>query len=279
MSPSTDQINPADIESDLIDEMVAFAGELATAAATETLAAFRNSGPVDNKADGSDFDPVTAADRAAEKAIRMLIEDRYPEHGIIGEEWGVQKGTSPFAWILDPIDGTRGYISGIPAWTTLIGLTHEQRPVLGIIDQPYIGERFVGIDALKRRETWLEHDDTRTQITTSDCSTVAQAILTSTTPDLFTSQERTRFDAVKRAARLTRYGLDAYGYALMSLGTIDLVVEADLAPYDIQPLIPVIHGAGGLVTNWNGELPLTGGQIVAASGADLHREALSYLNA
>jgi len=277
MSPSTDQINQADIESELIEEMAAFAGELAAAAATETLPAFRNSGPVENKAQGQDFDPVTAADQAAERAIRTLIEKRYPDHGIIGEEWDNKDGTSPFAWILDPIDGTRGYIAGIPAWTTLIGLTYEQRPVLGLIDQPYIGERFVGIDTLERREAWLERGGTRATITTSDCSSLAEAILTSTTPDLFNAQELARFDTVKDAARLTRYGLDAYGYALIAIGTIDVVVEAGLAPYDIQPLIPVIHGAGGVVTNWDGELPLKGGQILAASSAELHSAALSRL--
>jgi len=278
MSPSTDQIKPTDIEPGLIEELVAFAGALATAAAGETLSAFRNTSHVDNKADGSDFDPVTAADRAAEKAIRDLIEEHYPEHGIIGEEWGTKEGTSPFAWILDPIDGTRGYIAGIPAWTTLIGLTHQKRPILGVIDQPYIGERFVGVDTSTRQEAWLERGGSRTAINTSDCSRLTEATLTSTTPDLFNAEELSRFNNVKQAAQLTRYGLDAYGYALLSLGTIDLIVEASLAPYDIQPLIPIIHGAGGLVTNWDGELPLDGGQIVAASSADLHREALGYLN-
>lgn len=277
MPPSTDQISPADIESHLMDELTAFAEELAVAAAGETLAAFRNAGDVENKAGEADFDPVTAADRGAEKAIRKLIEERYPDHGIVGEEWGLKDTNSDFSWILDPIDGTRGYISGIPAWTTLIGLTYRGQPVLGLIDQPYIGERFIGIDTSARRGAWLERAGTRTKITTSSCASLSSAILTSTTPDLFNADEFARFDSVKNAARLTRYGLDAYGYALMSLGTIDMVIESGLAPYDIQPLIPVIHGAGGIVTNWDGDLPLDGGQIVAAANGALHGEVLARL--
>ena len=277
MSPSTDQIRPAEVDHDTVDEMLTFAGELAAAAAAQTLPPFRNIGQVDNKADGRDFDPVTAADRSAEKAMRALIEKSYPEHGVIGEEWARKDGTSPFAWILDPIDGTRGYIAGIPAWTTLIGLIYEGRPVLGVIDQPYIGERFIGVETRNRQEAWLERGGARTHISTSNCTSLSNAILTSTTPDLFSAQEGAQFEAVKQSAKLTRYGLDAYGYALTALGTIDLVIESDLAPYDIQPLIPVIHGAGGRVTNWQGDLPLSGGQILAAATAELHSEALNRL--
>ena len=279
MSPSTDQFTPASLESDTLDELIAFAGTLADAAAAETLPLFRTINSIDNKAVGHDFDPVTAADRNAEKVLRTLIEDRYPDHAIVGEEWGRKDGSSPFSWVLDPIDGTAGYIAGSPAWTTLIGLAHEGVPILGIIDQPFIGERFTGVETQARLSAWYERNNTHQVIRTSTCQAVSEAILTTTSPYLFSAQERPQYKTVESAARLTRYGLDGYGYGLLSLGAMDLVVEAGLAAYDIQPLIPVIRGAGGVVTNWDGALPLDGGQIVAAATADLHAEALKLLNA
>lgn len=247
---------------------------VADAARPETLRLFRVPGLVaDNKADGRRFDPVTEADRAAEAAMRKVIEAERPDDGIIGEEHGTKSGTSGLTWVLDPIDGTRGYISGTPTWGVLISVADVTGPLFGVIDQPYIGERFIGgfgvaevtgphgISSLKTRGS-LPFD---------------RSTLLSTFPEIGTPEERRAFERVAREVKLVRYGMDCYGYALLAAGQVDLVIEAGLQPYDIHAPIAVIQAAGGIVSNWQGGAAHTGGQVLAAANADVHAVALSIL--
>ena len=277
MPPSTDQNLYPDLDAAFMETIKAFVLRLADTASQETVHRFRASLGVDNKAGNGTFDPVTEADKCAEAAIRDMIQKTYPDHGIIGEEHGTTQGTSAFSWIIDPIDGTRGFISGVPLWTTLIGCRCEGQPVLGLIDQPIIGDRFVGLTTASTQAAWLVTQDRPQPIKASACVDLNTAILTCTTPEMFDGAERAAFDRVDKAVRLTRYGLDAYGYGLLALGRIDLVVESQLAPYDIQPLIPIIEGAGGVVTDWQGGSAAGGGQVIAAATPELHHQALDVL--
>lgn len=253
----------------------AFAESLADAARDATLPHFRNNVVVDNKAAAGAFDPVTRADKEAEEIIRQRIKDAYPDHGIFGEEHGIEKGTSDYTWVLDPIDGTRAFISGIPLWGTLIALHDGTKPVVGIMDQPYIGERFIGFD----QSAYMSRNGTRTQLKSRSCETLQDAIFSTTTPDLFeTAAEKEGYALLFDRARLTRFGCDCYAYSLIAAGGIDLVVEVDLKPYDIQALIPIVTGAGGVVSNWRGEPADQGGDIIAAATPALHREVLDLLS-
>lgn len=258
-----------------IEELCAFSGELADAAAQVTLKHFRSVMDVDNKLDGNAFDPVTIADRDAETAIRTLINTRYPDHGIVGEEHGSQTGTSPLHWVLDPIDGTRSFIAGVPLWGTLIALNDGAYPTVGLMDQPYLDERFVG----RPGKTTLTRKGETRQIKTRDCASLSEAILGCTDPAIFTqADEYDAFAQVRSQARLTRYGGDCYFYSLIAAGHIDLVVEASLQPYDIQALIPIIEGAGGVITTWDGGDPQRGGRMIAAGDARVHKEAIAILS-
>jgi myo-inositol-1(or 4)-monophosphatase len=260
-----------------IAALAAFAGELADAAGRITLAHFRAGGRVDNKArNGAAFDPVTVADREAEAAIRAMIEARHPDHGISGEEHGAKQAGSGYVWHIDPIDGTRSFIIGVPLWGTLIGLEVDERPVVGILDQPHIGERFIGAPDGAR----LVSARGRTRLATSACTRIGQARLGTTAPQLFApGEEAERFAEIEARARLTRYGGDCYFYAMLAAGHLDLVVEAGLNSYDIVALIPIIEAAGGVVTTWDGASARRGGRIVAAATAELHAEALRVLGA
>lgn len=258
-----------------IDEFAAFALALADAAAGVTLPHFRTGLAVDNKRGEFTFDPVTAADRDAEHTIRGLIAERYPDHGISGEEHGYEPGASPFTWIIDPIDGTRSFISGVPLWGTLIALHDGKRPVIGLMDQPYTGERFLGLPGM----TELISRHGNRMLRTSGCTRIEDALLGNTDPAMFRDEaSRAAFDNLSSRARLRRFGGDCYFYCLVAAGTLDLVVEAALQPYDIQPLIPIIEGAGGIVTDWKGGDPQHGGQVVAAATAELHAAALEILS-
>jgi len=249
------------------------AEEMADAAREVTLRYFRTNMDVDNKeADG--FDPVTAADREAEQAMRAVLAKRRPDDAIYGEEFGKTAGTSGLTWVLDPIDGTRAFISGAASWGVLIGLNAGQGPVLGVVDQPYIGERFYGgfgkADMARR--------NTRREINTRPCAGLASAILMTTFPEVGSKAEGQAFHAVSAQCKLTRYSLDCYAYALLAMGQIDLVIEAQLNAYDVQGPIGVVQGAGGIVTDWQGKPAHNGGQIIPAGDARTHAAALKILN-
>lgn len=240
-----------------------------------TLPRFRAGVAVDNKwAEG--FDPVTEADREAERAIRELIAARFPEHGIIGEEWDTKESDSPFTWIIDPIDGTRAFIAGVPVWGTLIGLLHEGRAVAGLMAQPFTGEVYLALPG----EANYHRGQQSLPLRTSSVTELRQAKLTTTSPDMFVRSGRdlsAPWTAISRAALTVRYGLDCYGYALLAAGHIDLVVEAGLKDVDIAPLVPLIVNAGGIVTAWDGGPAEAGGNCVAAATPELHAAALELL--
>jgi histidinol phosphatase-like enzyme (inositol monophosphatase family) len=226
----------------------------------------------DNKLAGG-FDPVTEADRAAEQAMRAELAELRPEDGILGEEFGSQAGRNGRTWVLDPIDGTRGFLSGTPTWGVLIALSEGAGPVLGIIDQPYTGERFVG--GPEGAELIGPHG--RRPLHTRQTARLEEAILFTTFPEVGSPAERAGFEAVSHQVKLTRYGMDCYAYALLAAGHIDLVIEAGLNPYDVQGPIAVIEAAGGVVTDWQGGRADQGGRLLAAANPVLHAEALEIL--
>lgn len=255
-----------------------FAAQLADASAKITLEFFRSRIEVENKASGQAFDPVTIADRQAENVIRELIGATYPQHGIIGEEHSNKPTDHALTWIIDPIDGTRSFIAGVPLWGTLISLGHNGVPFLGVVDQPYLGERYIGINTHERCEAWLRTRGAEQALRTRPCAALSQAIVTCTTPHMFeTGVERAAYEAVEKKCRLARYSLDCYGYTLLSMGMIDLVIEAGMAPYDIFALIPIVEAAGGIVTDWSGNAAYKGGQIIAAGDPATHAQALEIL--
>ncbi|SIS66894.1 histidinol-phosphatase [Paracoccus saliphilus] len=256
---------------DIIDT----AHEMADAARQAILPLFRSASLATDNKRPADFDPVTEADRAAEKAMREVLARRRPKDAIFGEEFGHREGSSELTWILDPIDGTRAFICGAPSWGVLIGLSDGQGIRYGLIDQPYIGERFEGGLGLSR----LTGPDGQRPLAVRNGVTLDQATLMTTFPELGTEAEAEAFRRVAAKVRLTRYGLDCYAYALLALGQIDLVIEAGLQSYDIAGPLAVIEAAGGIVTNWQGGSAAQGGQVVAAATELLHQQALELLNA
>jgi histidinol phosphatase-like enzyme (inositol monophosphatase family) len=253
---------------------LSFAERLADAARPIALKHFRTGVLADAKP-AADFDPVTAADRGVEAAIRALIGEAYPDDGVVGEEDVERPSRSGRAWVIDPIDGTRAFIAGLPSWMVLIALADTAGPMVSVMDQPFTGERFSGV----RGETaWLEHHGERRVISANrSIERLDQAILSTTDPDLFTGDEAEVFKGLAGSARVRRYGLDAYGYAALALGGIDLVVESGLKPWDVSALIPVVTGAGGVITDWRGGPCHHGGQVVAAANPVLHAAALKAL--
>lgn len=252
--------------------LIACAHEMADAARVETLAHFRTGIASDNK-DVDGFDPVTEADRAAERAMRAVLQRRRPMDSVLGEEFGSQEGTSGLTWVLDPIDGTRGYISGTPTWGVLIALNGPAGPIFGIIDQPYIGERFVGgFGQASMLGPQGQHD-----LSVSSVKTLDQATVFTTFPEVGTAAEGRAFHAVAQRCKLTRYGMDCYGYALVAVGQADLVIEAGLSSYDIAAPVAVVQAAGGIVTDWRGGPAHEGGRAIAAATPELHRAALEIL--
>ncbi|MBV1706325.1 MAG: histidinol-phosphatase [Hyphomicrobiales bacterium] len=221
------------------------------------------------------FDPVTEADRAAETVLRRLIGATFPDHGIIGEEFGTINPGADYVWVLDPIDGTRSFISGVPMWGTLIGLMHHGVPAYGVMNQPYTSERFRG----DGHSASLTHADNPPRpLHSRRCATLAEATLMTTSPYLFGDEERPLYKGVEAEARLVRYGCDCYAYCMLASGHVDLVIESGLQPYDIVALIPIVEGAGGKVTNWQGGPAASGGNIVASGDASLHEQVLKRLN-
>ncbi len=255
-------------------ELLQVALDLADVAGAAILPLFRTPGLVTADKGTSGFDPVTEADSAAEAAMRAHLARVRPQDAILGEEDGASPGTSGLTWVLDPIDGTRAFLSGAPTWGVLIALCDDDGPRVGVIDQPWTGERFVGSAA----GAWADGPRGRAPIATRAPRPLGQSILFSTFPEIGTAPERAAFQALSARCRLTRYGLDCYAYALVALGQIDLVVEAGLHPYDICAPIAVIEAAGGIVTDWQGDPARHGGRILAAANREIHAEALEILS-
>ncbi|WP_407520640.1 histidinol-phosphatase [Methylobacterium oryzisoli] len=253
-----------------------FVDELAALSGQAILPFFRAAFTTEDKSTGqAPFDPVTEADRAGEAAMRQLIRRTFPSHGILGEEFGSEQEDAEYVWVLDPIDGTRGFIAGLPLWGTLIGLTRDRVPCYGLMHQPFLGERFSGDG---RTAQYRGPHGTR-RLLTRRRSALSEAIVATTDPRLFgEGREREGYGRIEAATRLTRFGTDCYAYCMLAAGQIDLVIEAGLKPYDIVALIPVIEGAGGVVTSWDGGPAAEGGTILAAGDRRLHEAALALLN-
>ncbi|MEP0519387.1 MAG: histidinol-phosphatase [Hyphomicrobiales bacterium] len=262
---------------------------LARVSADIILPYFRSPIDVENKlatrssAESKAFDPVTFADKNAETALRKVINQTYPDHGILGEEFGGENLDANYVWVLDPIDGTRAFISGLPLWGTLIALCYKGRPILGAMIQPFLNEIFVGGDD----NSWLSaiDDSTKCQaLETSSKTNLDECIIFTTEPTLFEQTERAQYDLLEKNCQLHRYGLDCYGYSMVGAGFGDLTVEAGLQIYDIAALVPLIEAAGGVVTDWQGN-PVEGLvhdtrlQVLASANAELHKKALDILNA
>lgn len=255
-------------------DLVAFLEELASASGEAILPFFRTHLAVSDKAGPGAFDPVTEADRAAEVVIRSLIRDRFPEHGILGEEFGGDREDAEFVWVIDPIDGTRSFLCGLPVWGTLVGLTRNGRAVLGMMHQPYTGERFFGDGG----KAWMKGPHGDRALATRVTTDLHDAILMTTTPTLFQGDMRLAYDRLEQEVKLARYGTDCYAYAMLASGHVDLVVECGLKAYDIVALIPVIEGAGGVITTWDGKPATNGGDVVAAANRQMHEKALRRLH-
>lgn len=254
--------------------LLEFAHQLADAAGKAILPHFRRRLAVDNKAQDGGYDPVTAADRAAERIVRKLVRSRFPDHGFEGEEYGNEALEARWRWVVDPIDGTRAFVLGLPVWGTLIGLTRDGEPVLGLMDQPFTRERFWA----DGRGAHLRADGRRRRLRTREAPSLAEAMMTTTHPDLFApGTEREAFERVKSRVRACRYGGDCYTYCLLAAGHIDLIVEAGLKPYDVTALVPIVERAGGIITTWQGAPASRGGRIVAAGDRRLHLEAMKVL--
>ncbi len=256
-----------------IEALLATALELAAAARVAIMPHFRSPAlNAENKL-SQGFDPVTLADRAAEEAMRAILARRRPDDAVVGEEFGDTAGASGFTWLLDPIDGTRAFLSGAPTWGVLIAVANGDGPFLGVIDQPFIQERFVG----RPGAAWTVGPSGRHSLRTRPPRPLSEAILFSTFPEVGTADERKGFEALSQKVRLTRYGMDCYAYALVAAGQIDLVVEAGLYPFDVAAPTAVIEAAGGIVTDWRGRSAQAGGRVIAAANAEIHAAAIEVL--
>ena len=251
-----------------------FVDELATLSGQAILPFFRTSLAAEDKSRGGAFDPVTEADRAGEAAMRQLIKRSFPSHGIVGEEFGAERADAEYVWVLDPIDGTRAFIAGLPTWGTLIGLSRAGRPAFGMMHQPFTGERFFGDGG----SATFRGPGGERQLRTRRCASLADAIISTTSPKLFSGEDLRAYDRVESVTRLARYGCDCYAYCMLAAGHIDLVVESGLKPYDIVALIPIVEGAGGIVTDWEGGPAAGGGSVVAAGDRRVHQAALRLLS-
>ena len=255
-------------------DFATFVDELATVSGETILPFFRTALTVDDKNASGRFDPVTAADRAAEQAMRTLIRRNFPDHGIIGEEFGDDRGDAEYVWVLDPIDGTKSFIAGMPVWGTLIALMRLGEPVFGMVHQPFMRERFTGDGVAAYYRGPAGKRDLRVR----PCEKLSDTVLFTTSPLLMNETDRAIFRRVEDGARLSRYGGGCYAYCMLAAGHVDLVIETELKPHDIVPLIPIIRGAGGLVTTWEGGAPEGGGRIIAAADKRVHEAAMKLLN-
>jgi histidinol-phosphatase len=267
-------VNSHNVADHDIPRFHAFADTLANAARAAILPYFRAPHTVDDKGGGR-FDPVTEADRGAERAMRTLIERAFPDHGVLGEEFGETPSRSGYQWILDPIDGTRAFIAGLTSWGVLIGLYHEGEPLIGLMDQPYLDERYRG---------WNDSANVSVRgvtrrLKTRACATLGDAILSTTDPYLLVGDEADAFARVRAQAKLTRYGLDCTAYAMIASGHIDCVIESGLKSYDIAALIPILHGAGGGVCSWDGGDAAQGSRVLAWGDPRVRDAAVAILAA
>lgn len=264
-------------------ELLDFLNELADVAGDAILPHFRTRLDADNglqnKKQGDGFDPVTVADRASERAMRALISERFPDHGVLGEEFENTQLDADEIWILDPIDGTRAFISGLPVWGVLIGHKKSGRAHVGMMAQPYTGERFYGDGAAAwmTRAGQVADKSGPISLKTRPCASLAQATLFTTAPELFSKPAAQKYQAIEDQVRLHRYGVDCYAFAMLAAGHVDVVIEADLKPFDIAALIPIIEGAGGRVTTWDGGNAVDGGSIIACGDPALHEDLLKIL--
>jgi len=250
-----------------------FVHDLADASGDAIRPFFRTSLGVEDKSHGAGFDPVTAADRAAEAAMRALIRRTFPTHGVIGEEFDDERTDAEYVWVLDPIDGTKSFISGMPAWGTLIALLRAGEPVYGLMHQPFIRERFFGDGRTAR----YRGPAGERMLGVRACGRIEEAVLFTTSPLLMNEADRAAFGAVERRARLSRYGGDCYAYCMVAAGHVDLVIETGLKPHDVAALVPIIRGAGGIMTTWEGERAEHGGRIIAAGDRRVHEAAMRLL--
>lgn len=254
-------------------DFASFVDQIATASGDTILPFFRTALAIENKKTGG-FDPVTAADRAAEQTMRTLIRRQFPEHGILGEEYGSDGTDAEYVWVLDPIDGTKSFITGMVAWGTLIGLMRFGEPVFGMMHQPFTRERFTGDGGAARYRGPAGSRDLHVR----KCAAIEGAILATTSPLLMNEADRAKFGAVENRVKLSRYGGDCYAYCMLAAGLIDLVIETEIKPYDIVAMIPIITGAGGIVTTWENGPAQGGGRVVVAGDARVHKAALDMLN-
>lgn len=262
----------SDLTLDFQDRLK-LAGQLGDAARAVTLPLFRNHGLTDNKLGEAGFDPVTKADRDAEAVMREILEREAPDDAINGEEFGIKEGISGWTWYLDPIDGTRAFIAGLPSWTTLIGCALGSTPEIGLIDQPWLDERYIGWT--RGAESHIRGEVSR--LTVDPEQKLTNAILSTTDPFILTPSERGAFEHLRQTARLTRYGLDAYAYARVAAGDMHLVTESDLKPHDIAALIPVVRGAGGVACDWTGAPATLGPQLACAASEAIMEQAIVSL--
>ena len=256
-----------------LDSFASFARTLACVARRETLTRFGSDLKVENKNEDGPFDPVTDADRGAEMAMRQLIEKTFPEHGISGEEFSDRSSSSPYAWSLDPVDGTRSFVCGLPTWVTLLALLKQGEPVLGLIDVPCLDETYFGSAA----GSVLERHGQTVPLVTSRCADMSRARLSTTDPYLFDERAKAAFEKLRCAARTVRFGHDGYAYARLAAGSLDLVIECGLKPHDYNALIPVVLGAGGAFGDWQGGSDFSSGNVIAASSKKLYDEAAAIM--
>ena len=253
--------------------------ELSKSAREITLPLFTQDMAVTNKAEPG-YDPVTEADIEAERVLRKLIIKTFPEDSIEGEELPDIEGSNDWLWTLDPIDGTRGFVAGVPVWSTLIAVSYKDAPVLGLIDVAAQDKRFWGrADSKETSRAWLDDAGQTTDLSTRNCTKISGAILGCTEPlSMLNENELTAYNRIRRMARFSRLGLDAFGYSLVAQGRMDIIIEAMLKPCDVRALMPVIEGAGGKVTNWFGGSPVNGGRVVAVGDASVLPEIYNHLN-
>jgi len=261
-----------------IQRRLAHLSELSRLAREITLPLFANPVGIENKADGSDYDPVTKADIDAEKALRASIQSVFPEDSIEGEELADYQGTNDFSWTLDPIDGTRAFVAGVPVWSTLVALSYKNQPLLGMIDLPALEKTYFGHIGEDMSESWVEEKGTRRDLKTKSCAEIRDGILGCTAPfGMFKPGELAAYKIIGAATRFMRLGLDALGYGLLAEGRMDIILEAGLKPCDVRALIPIVEGAGGKLTNWEGGSAANGGRAVAVGDAALLPELYTYL--
>lgn len=261
---------------DVSPDLIAFANRLADTSGGVIRPLFRQRIDVAHKQGVHNFDPVTEADKGAERAIREVLARERPEDGILGEEYGEQQGSSGYRWVLDPVDGTRAFITGRHEWGSLIALEHEGKPVLGILDQPVLGERFVGVNGTAH----LVQAGKASPLRVRECPSLENAVLCATDPGAYFSKEQlSAFARVERQVKMTRYGGDCYLFAALALGFVDMVIETNFHAWDVAALIPLVEGAGGIITSWDGGSAQPGKTILASGDRRIHAEAMKLLAA